>query len=198
MKFLTFTDLHENKDGLKALVTRAAEPDIDFVVCAGDISSFGRGLPTVLKAFSDLRKPFYVVPGNHEEGEGFEEIVKRYKHCVSLDRKAMRVGEYVFLGFGGGGFAMKDQEFRKIARFWYGKFNGQKVVLLTHQPPFATKLDALHGRHVGNEDFRDFIIRIKPKLTISGHLHETVGEVDALGETKLINPGWDGMVIELK
>lgn len=198
MKFLTFTDLHENKDGLNALVTRAAEPDIDFVVCAGDISSFGRGLPTVLKAFSDLGKPFYVVPGNHEEGEGFEEVVRKHKHCVSLDRKAIVVGEYVFLGFGGGGFAMKDQEFRKIARFWYGKFNGKKIVLLTHQPPFGTKLDFLHQRHVGNEDFRDFIIRIKPKLAISGHLHETVGEVDALGETKLINPGWDGMVIELK
>ncbi len=198
MKFLTFTDLHENKDGLKALVARAAEPDIDFVVCAGDISSFGRGLPTVLKAFSDLGKPFYVVPGNHEEGEGFEEVVRRYKHCVNLDRKAMAIGEYIFLGFGGGGFVMKDQEFRKIARLWYGKFNGKKIVLLTHQPPFGTKLDFLNHRHVGNEDFRDFIMRVNPKLAISGHLHETVGEVDALGETKLINPGWDGMVIELK
>ena len=181
MKFLTFTDLHENKDGLKALVKRAAESDIDFVVCAGDISSFGRGLRTVLKAFNELGKPFYVVPGNHEEGEGFDAVVQEFKHCISLDRKAMMVGEYVFLGYGGGGFAMKDQEFRKIARFWYGKFNGQKIVLLTHQPPFETKLDALHNRHVGNEDFRDFILRIKPKLVVSGHLHETVGEVDSMG-----------------
>jgi len=198
MKFLTFTDLHENREGLKALVKRASEVDIDFVVCAGDISSFGRGLRVVLKAFNEVGKPFYVVPGNHEEGPGFEEVVGEFPHCISLDRKATMIGDYIFLGFGGGGFAMKDADFRKLARFWYGKFNGQRIVLLTHQPPFATKLDALNDRHVGNEDFRDFIVRIKPRLAISGHLHETVGEVDVMGDTKLINPGWDGMVIELK
>jgi len=116
---------------------------------------------------------------------------------VSLHLKAALIGEYVFLGYGGGGFAMKDANFRKIARQWYGKFNGKKIVLLTHQPPFGTKLDLLGDRHVGNEDFHDFILRIKPKLAISGHLHETFGEIDVLGETKLVNPGADGMVIEL-
>lgn len=197
MKFLTCTDLHENREALKALLKRASEPDIDFIVCAGDISSFGNGLRTLLKSFSDLGKTFYVIPGNHEEGRDFEGIVKEFPHCVSLHLKAALIGDYVFLGYGGGGFAMKDANFRKIARQWYGKFNGKKIVLLTHQPPFGTKLDELGDRHVGNEDFHDFILRIKPKLAISGHLHETVGVIDVLGNTKLINPGWDGMVIEL-
>ncbi|MBS3169126.1 metallophosphoesterase [Candidatus Woesearchaeota archaeon] len=197
MKFLACTDMHENREALKALVKRASESDIDFVVCMGDISSFGNGLRTVLKAFSDLEKTFYVVPGNHEEGRDFEGIVKDFPHCINLHLKAASIKEYVFLGYGGGGFTMKDANFRKIARQWYGKFNGKKIVLLTHQPPFGTKLDRLGDRHVGNVDFHDFILRIKPKLAISGHLHETVGEMDTLGETKLINPGWDGMVIEL-
>ena len=198
MKFLTFTDLHESQEGLKALLKRAGESDIDFIVCAGDISHFGQGLRTVLKAFSKLEKPFYVVPGNHEEGRGFEEVVQEFPHCVSLDRKAAQIGDYIFLGYGGGGFATFDSDFRKIGRLWYGKFKEQKTVLLTHQPPFGTKLDLLVDRHVGNQDFHNFIMRMNPKLVICGHLHETVGQIDTLNGTKLINPGWDGMVIELK
>ncbi|MBI4151893.1 metallophosphoesterase [Candidatus Woesearchaeota archaeon] len=197
MKFLACTDMHENREALKALVKRASEPDIDFVVCTGDISSFGNGLRTVLKSFSDIGKTLYVVPGNHEEGRDFEGIVQQFPHCVNLHLKAALIQDYVFLGYGGGGFAMKDEYFRKIARKWYGKFKDKKIVLLTHQPAFGTKLDLLDDRHVGNIDFHDFILRMKPKLAISGHLHETVGVMDQLGNTKLINPGWDGMVIEL-
>lgn len=197
MKFLACTDMHESKEALKALLKRAAEPDIDFVVCLGDISSFGNGLRTVLKSFSDLGKTFYVIPGNHEEGRDFESIVASFPHCVSLHLKAALIKDYVFLGYGGGGFAMKEERFRKIGRLWYGKFKEKKIVLLTHQPPFGTKLDLMGGNHVGNIDIHDFILRIKPKLVISGHLHETVGAMDVLGETKLINPGWDGMAVEL-
>lgn len=197
MKFLAFADLHENKEKLAAVLKRASQDDIDFVVCAGDISSFGRGLRDVLNKFSNLGKNFYLVPGNHEESPHFETVVKEYKHCVSLHLKAAQISGYVFLGYGGGGFAYEDSFFRKVAREWYGKLKGRKIVLLTHQPPFDTKLDLLNGQHVGNKDYHDFILRINPKLAISGHLHETFGEVGLLGETKLVNPGQDGMVIEL-
>ena len=93
---------------------------------------------------------------------------------------------------------MQDAEFRKISRDWYGKYKDKKIVLVTHQPPYGTKLDRLGQRHVGNEDYRKFIERIEPKVAISGHLHETVGLSDSIGKTKIVNPGWDGMVVELK
>lgn len=197
MKFLAFTDLHEDKEVLNELVKRAARDDIDFVVCCGDISTFGNGLQYNLKKLNSIGKKVYVVPGNHEEGEGFAEIVGQYSNLINLDRNSKVVGDYVFLGYGGGGFALQDATFRKIAREWYGKYNGRKIILITHQPPYGTKLDWLGSRHVGNKDFTNFMSRVKPKLALSGHLHETVGIVDAVGETKIANPGWEGMVIEL-
>jgi len=197
MKFLTFTDLHEDKKTLKALVNRAKEEDIDFVVCCGDISSFGRGLTNVLASFNKIGKKFYVIPGNHEENLPWKDILKKYSNCIDLDRKVIKIEDYVFLGYGGGGFTLQDAEFRKISRQWYGKYNREKIVLLTHQPPYGTKLDKLEQGHVGNKDFTKFINRIKPKLAISGHLHETVGEIDQIEKSKLINPGWEGMVVEL-
>ena len=198
MKFLTFVDLHEDQKILKELVEGASEPDIDFVICAGDFSTFGRGMRNVFEQFNTLGKKIYFIPGNHEEHGGLMERTADYDNCFNLHQRAIKIGEYVFLGYGGGGFAMEDAEFRKIAREWYGKFKDQKIVLVTHGPPFGTKLDLLGSRQVGNKDYRKFIERIKPRLVVCGHLHETAGRVDRIGKTKLVNPGWDGMIIELK
>jgi|SRR3989338_5299494 len=197
MKFLAFTDLHEDKEMLSELVKRAAKQDIDFIVCCGDISTFGNGLQYNFKKLNSLGKKVYVLPGNHEEGPEFAGIVAKYPNLVNLDRSAKIIGDYVFLGYGGGGFTLQDPAFRRIAREWYGKYNGKKIILITHQPPYGTKLDRLGNRHVGNKDFSNFIVRVKPKLALSGHLHETVGIVDAMEGTKIANPGWEGMVIEL-
>ena len=54
MKFLTFVDLHDDKKFLKELVDRAKKDDIDFIVCAGDFTQFGRGLSSVLKQFNKM------------------------------------------------------------------------------------------------------------------------------------------------
>lgn len=197
MKFLVFTDLHEDKKGLQDLISRASRDDIDFVICAGDISTFGRGLKFVLKRFNSIGKKFYFIPGNHEEGLDYAPILGDYSNVVDLHEQAIEIDSFVFLGFGGGGFAQRSPEFRKQARGWYGQYNGKKVVLVTHAPIFDTTTDDLNGQHVGSIDYRRFVERIKPKLVICGHLHETAGAKDKIGETKIVNPGWEGMVIEL-
>ncbi|MBS3166040.1 metallophosphoesterase [Candidatus Woesearchaeota archaeon] len=198
MKFLTFVDLHLDKKGLKELVERAKKSDINFVICAGDVSWFGQGWKDFLKAMNDIGKKVYLIPGNHEEKPGMMDELKGFNNCINLHANAVEQGDYIFLGYGGGGFNQEDIHFRKIARKWYGHYNGRKIVLVTHGPPFATRLDLLPMGHVGNKDYRMFIDRIKPKLVICGHLHETAGKEDSIGKIKLINPGWEGMVIELK
>ncbi len=196
MKFLTFVDIHGDRKAVRELVRRAQEEDIDFVICAGDFSQFGRGMRFVLEKFNALGKKFYALPGNHEEER--MGILSEYQHCIDFHQRAVKAGDYYLLGYGGNGFAMEDARFRKIAREWYGRYKGEKIVLVTHGPPLGCDVDLLQKRHVGNRDFRQFIERINPKLMICGHLHETAGQTDQIGRTKVVNPGWDGMVIELK
>ena len=197
MKFLTFVDLHEDKKALKSLIKRASKEDIDFLVCAGDISVFGRNLRYLLKQLNKLSKKVYLIPGNHESDNMFKEVLKDYKNCINFNRRVFRINDYIFLGYGGGGFDVEDPNFRKIARHWYGKYKGKKLVLVTHGPPANIKIDKLGNRHVGNIDYRKFIERIKPKLVICGHLHETAGTKDKIDKTQIIHPGWKGMVVEL-
>jgi len=54
MRFLAFVDLHQNVKKLKAIVERAKEDDIDFLICAGDLSNFGQGLATSLKKLNSI------------------------------------------------------------------------------------------------------------------------------------------------
>lgn len=197
MKFLTFVDLHDDKKHLHYLVERAKKDDIDFIVCAGDISQFGRGLVPVLKKFNNIRKKFYLIPGNHETDEMFSEAARDYRNVINFNRRAVLVGDYVFLGYGEGGFVQEDAEFRKVAREWYGRYNGKKIIFVAHGPPYGTKIDKMNKQFVGNTDYSKFIHRIKPKLVICGHLHETANTIDEIEGVKMVNPGWEGMVIEL-
>src|SRR3989344_403174 len=199
MKFLTFTDIHEDKNAIQGLLKRAKQDDIDFIVCCGDISNFKRGLRSVLKNFNEIGKKIYVVHGNHEEPEeGFNETLIDYPNWINLHMKAIKIQNYLFLGYGGDGFAMQDPRFRKIAREWYGKYKNEKPILITHMPPYGTKLDKISVGHVGSKDYAQFIRRMKPRLAISGHLHETFGMVDKIDNVRIINPGDQGMVIEMK
>jgi len=198
MKFLTFVDLHDDKKYLKELVQRASKDDIDFVVCAGDVSQFGRGLIAVLEQFNSLGKKMYIIPGNHENDAMLKKVNGQFSNIINFHQDAVEIGDYVFLGYGEGGFVFEDAEFRKVARHWYGKYNGRKIVFVTHGPPFGTAVDKIDQKYVGNKDFSQFIQRILPKLVICGHLHETANKTDQINKVRIINPGWEGMVVELQ
>mgnify|MGYP001387564601 CR=1 FL=1 len=199
MKFLAFSDTHEDYNILRKLIKRAKKDDIEFVLVGGDFTEFERGMHKALKELQQIGKPVYVIPGNHEEGDLYKEAIKKYPNCINVDRSDLDLHSHVLLSYGGDGFSLEDPDFRNISRSWYGKHKDRKIILFLHGPPFATKLDYLDHleRHVGNKDYRKFIERIQPQLVICGHLHETAGMVDEIGTSKVVSPQWEGMVIEL-
>lgn len=197
MKLLAFVDLHGDAGLLKKLVKRAKEKDINLVVVAGDLTMFEDHLKYIIKKLNTIGKKVLIIPGNHENAKHLRKAIKGYDNCKDFHEKAVKIEDYVFLGYGGGGFSLTDSDFRKIARQWYGEYQKDKVILVTHGPPFGTKIDKMDKRYVGNKDYRTFIERIKPMLVICGHIHDNVGKVDKIGSTNVIHPGWDGMVVEL-
>ncbi|HNR14336.1 MAG TPA: metallophosphoesterase [Thermodesulfobacteriota bacterium] len=70
----------------------------------------------------------------------------------------------------------------------------RKTILVTHTPPYQTKLDVLYnGNHCGSKAIAAFIEKYQPVLTLHGHIHESPSQsgsiVDRLGATVSINPG---------
>lgn len=64
-----------------------------------------------------------------------------------------------------------------------------RTVYVIHSPPWGTKLDVLYdGTPIGSRAVRSFIERLRPPLTLHGHIHESPG-LERLGPTVSINPG---------
>jgi Icc-related predicted phosphoesterase len=66
---------------------------------------------------------------------------------------------------------------------------GHVDILIVHQPPFGTRCDvAYSGEHLGSRAIRDYVLRERPRLVLTGHIHESPA-IDRLGGAVVINPG---------
>ncbi|MBU0930103.1 MAG: metallophosphoesterase [Nanoarchaeota archaeon] len=197
MKILAFVDLHSDFTYLKKIIKTAKEKQPDFLVCAGDISDFGNDIEKIFKELSELNIPMLIIPGNHESSSTINQLCKKYKFAVNINKACYEVNEYCFLGYGEGGFSEEDPEFDELAeKFKKNLDKNKKLILVSHAPVYGTKVDYLSTLgHRGNKSIRRFIAEVKPKLVICGHFHDTATQIDRIGYTTIINPGKYGKII---
>lgn len=199
MKILAFTDIHGSLLALKRIEQKVKTQKPDLLVCAGDISIFEHGIVGVLRKLNRLNKEIVIVHGNHEDASTFVKLSRLFKNILFVHKKHFIKDNSLFLGYGGGGFSVVDREFEKIANTKFKniiqKNKTKKIILVTHAPPYKTKLDNLEGGHCGNKSIRHFIDKNRIDLLICGHLHENFGKEDKIGKTKMINPGPFGKIV---
>lgn len=198
MKILAFVDLHENDKAWKEIKSKAKKADL--IVCGGDISIFQNNLDLLLIELNQLNKTVLIIPGNHEDNKDLDDLTKELKNITNIHKKSFVKEDYLFLGYGGAGFSIVDGEFNKLTKKFekeIEKSSNKKVILVTHAPPYKTKIDTIMNDPYGNKSIRNFIVKAKPDLVISGHLHENAGKEDTIGKTKVINPGPSGRIISL-
>ena len=72
------------------------------------------------------------------------------------------------------------------------------LVLICHCPPLDTPLDeAAPGKHFGSRAVGEFIDTYQPEWFLCGHIHEAAGRDVMLGQTRAINAGKQGYLLEL-
>ncbi|MBN2420828.1 metallophosphoesterase [Candidatus Woesearchaeota archaeon] len=200
MKILAFADTHGDMSALERIREDVKKKDVDLVICAGDFTFFEQHIEIMIKKLSELGTDVLLIHGNHEYDEVVEVICKKYKNIYFMHNKMKRIGKYVFIGHGGGGFYLRDSEFvNEMDKISKKIEKNDEIILLTHAPPFGTKIDAVppYG-HVGNKDYREFIEKNNIILAVSGHIHEGFGKEDKIGKAKVISPGFKGKIVELE
>ena len=199
MKIYAFSDTHLNEKAVKKIKKEAKRAD--FLICCGDVSWYGQGLEKILKDLNKINKTIYIIPGNHEEpATKMRKICQRLENIHYMHKRTKIINGYKFFFWGGGGFAEVNKNFEKAAKQFKSRLKkDEEVVLITHGPPYNTKLDYLEwAGHVGCKSIRKFIKQIKPILFICGHLHENFGVSETLFKTTFaISPGPAGKMIEL-
>ncbi|USN44987.1 MAG: metallophosphoesterase [Candidatus Woesearchaeota archaeon] len=194
MKLLAYTDIHGNSAAFATLKKKAKEADI--IVDCGDFTVFAHNITKILKTINSLGKQVLLVTGNHEEHTNVAPAVKANKNIFYLERNFYEYEGYLFIGYGGGGFAHEDRSFEIFMNDNKKKWQGKKIILVLHQPPYGTALDDL-GYPVGNMTFRRWIEQHQPALVLAGHIHENFFEQDKIGESIIVNPGPTGTIFEI-
>jgi len=150
----------------------------------------------MIKALDSLGKPVMLVHGNHEEIRRTQQLCKETKHVHCIHARKYKIHDFTFVGWGGGGFSLVDHGLAKFMdRIKIDK--KEKIVLVTHAPPYKTAVDNIYGESAGNKTIRKFIEKFKPVVAVCGHLHENMGKMDKIKKTLVINPGSDGRLLEI-
>jgi len=66
-------------------------------------------------------------------------------------------------------------------------------VLITHGPPYGFLDTTAEGEHAGDQELAEAIKRVKPRVNVFGHIHESYGSVESGGTTFINVCICDGM-----
>lgn len=202
MKILAASDIHDDKQTIEELLKLAEKEKVDAIVLAGDLTFGESNVLNIVGPFKKLGKPIILIPGNHETDATVEFWVKKYSPGVyNLHGRAMRIYDIGIFGVGGaniGLFQLDDDEFFEKLEKSHEKIKDARVkIMVTHAPPFGTKVDMIGLTHVGSKGIREAIEKLKPDICLCGHIHETFGIEDKIGKTRVINVGRKGVIIEI-
>ena len=203
MKILAASDIHGDIKAAESLAKRAKKEKADLIILAGDLSVFGNGLEGLLKPFKDANKKVAIIPGNHDSEADIFMLKKRYPDTIyDLHGYSFKMGDIGFFGCGLANIGPNELSEEEIKARIQASYNyiksAKKKVMVVHVPPYNTKLDTLgKNMKIGSTAVREMIEKTKPDTCICGHIHETFSLEDKLGNTRVINAGPKGKIIEI-
>lgn len=194
MKIVVLADIHSQLEPLERMHTALSAADV--VLLAGDITNFGntKHVQAVFDTLGQHARTILAVPGNCDPPMVDAWLTQNGRN---LHGRAVGVDGWWFVGAGGtlpelgrlpneaGERLFTDALDRGLAQCQ----DPSRLVVVTHQPAWNTRLDAIGpDRHAGNRAIRAFIDRTRPRLAVSGHIHDIIG-TDNIGPATLLNPG---------
>jgi len=197
MKILAFADMHNSITAYKSVQSKVSKHNPDIIICAGDFTVFEEHIESMISKIDALGKQVLLINGNHEEERVTAKLCSSAKNITFMHKKDVVIDGVRFIGFGGGGFSPREPEFENFAKKL--KLDNTPIVLITHAPPYSTKIDYLHEDHYGNISYADFIkSNNNVVLALSGHFHENFGGMDKLNRAVVANPGPAGIIFEVE
>lgn len=199
-KILAAADIHGDTRLTKELAKRAEKENVDLVVLCGDIVGSVE-TQNLIKPFRQKNKKVLIIPGNHESFATADFLAELYgvKNIHGYSVKYENIG---FFGAGGSsdimffpGALTEDQLFNTLKKAYSGLEGIEKKIMVTHMHPegSASEFSGIPGSKAITKAIRQF----KPDILLHGHIHEAGGMEDKIGNTRVINVGREGKIIEI-
>ncbi len=194
MKIISFGDIHEDFSNLIPLKNELATSDL--VIVTGDLTNFhGRKeAEKVIEEIMKYNKNILAQLGNLDQPEVNDYLTER---GINLHRNGFIMDNIGIFGVGGSNLTpfntpteFNEVEINTFLLDGIDKVKDAKFkIMVPHMPPKDTNLDIISaGAHVGSQSVRDFILKHKPDIALSGHIHEARGS-DTIENTLVFNAG---------
>lgn len=189
MKILAFSDLHLARARAAAIVEASREADL--VIGAGDFCNMRQGLAEAMAMLAGITAPLVMVPGNAESIEELREAAPKGAHV--LHGEGTEIGGLRLFGLGGGvpvtPFGPWSWDLTEAQAAGLLATCAGADILIAHSPPKGVADVTSDGASVGSTAIREAIGRVRPRLALCGHIHDSWGTEGTIGTTRVVNLG---------
>ncbi len=198
MKILALSDIHGDRDFVKDMAEKGSQEKVDLVLIAGDFTGFDGSMDGLIGPFKEKNLEIGILPGNHEGLPEIGFLVEKYG-IKNLHGYILKKGDVGIFGCGYGDVGihqLTEKDFFETLKKTHDSLEGvKKKIMITHVQP----KDSIIGLGIwpGSEGVRKAITEFQPDIHICGHVHETEGIEEMIGNTKVINVGKKGKIIEI-
>ena len=114
---------------------------------------------------------------------------------------AIKSGDIGLFGAGGaniGLFQLSEEELYNLLKTSHEKIKDVKTkIMVTHVHPTGTQMEKFTQFFPGSTGIRKAVEAFKPDILLCSHVHEAEGIEEKIGNTKVINVGKKGKIIDL-
>lgn len=202
-KILAAGDIHGDSRLSKRLAERAVKENVDLVILTGDLTFIENSTKNIIGPFAKANKRVLLIPGNHETIATADFLSEIYPNTKNIHGYAVRIGDIGIFGAGGaniGPFShIRESELYKLLMQGHEKIKDSKIkIMVTHVHPSNSKIERFTNFFKGSEGVEKAIKKLKPDIALCSHVHEAGGIEERIGNTRLIDVGREGKIIEIK
>lgn len=198
LKILAFGDLHGDKQKAKELADLANKEDVDLVVMCGDLIQSEHG--DISKLLGIFKKRVLLIPGNHESVATIDTLAELYDF-KNLHGYYSIYKDIGLIGCGSaniGLFQLSEENIFHTLKKGFDKIKDcKKKIIVTHNHPSDSKMECLTKFVPGSKGIKKIIDEYHPDILFCCHVHEGHGMEEKIGNTRVINVGRDGKILEL-
>src|SRR3989344_2485092 len=200
LKILAAGDIHGDMDLAEKLAEQAKKENVDLVVLCGDLTMAEASTTNLIGPFVKRKEKVLLIPGNHETVATADFLAELYS-AKNLHGYAVKYKDVGIFGAGGaniGLFRIPEDEIYGLLKKGHQKITDlKKKIMVTHVHPSGSKMERFTKFFPGSTGVKKAIDTFKPDILLCSHVHEAEGIEEMIGQTKVINVGRKGKIIEL-
>ena len=200
LRILAAGDIHGDTSLAERLAERAEKEKCDLVILCGDLTMMEQSTDNIIGPFKKRNEKVLILPGNHETVATADFLAELYG-VKNIHGYSVKYGDVGIFGCGGaniGLFKLEEDEIYGLLKKGFDKIKYlKKKIMATHVHPSDSKMEKFTEIFPGSEGVRKAIERFNPDILLCSHVHEAEGIEEKIGNTKVINVGKKGKIIEI-